>query len=258
MHIFFSPHPDDAPLSCGGLIHQLTAEGQRVLIVTIMGGDPPADIPDTPLVRELHARWGIGNRPSQVRREEDSAAAHILGADIQFFPFPDCIYRRGANGAALYPDGTALFAPYNAGTDWLQDASLIEVFLDDTLYQAARLYFPLAVGNHVDHQLAHGWAEQLKSQVDGAEIWFYEDYPYSQTQGAREAVLSSLPPQSVIRRDIVLSASDVHAKIESIRCYSSQLSTFWPDWDVMAAQVTAFLTAGGTRSPMETYWIGER
>jgi len=258
MHIFLSPHPDDAPLSCGGLIHQLTAGGQPVLILTTMGGDPPIIVPDTPLVRELHARWGIGSRPSQVRRDEDAAAAAFLGADIQFLDLPDCIYRRGADGQALYPDGEALFSTYQAGTDSAQDSRLIEVALGDRLYKATHLYFPLAVGHHVDHQIARAWADSLKLVVNEAEIWFYEDYPYSQTPGARAQVLASLPPESITRHDIVLSPSDVHAKIESIRCYGSQLSTFWPDWDTMAAQVTAFLTAGGTRSPMETYWIGER
>lgn len=257
MHIFFSPHPDDAPLSCGGLIHQLTSAGESALILTTMGGDPPNPAPDTPLVRELHARWGAGNLPSKIRREEDAAAARVLSAGIRFLDLPDCIYRRGADGQALYPTGEHLFAPYPAGTDLAQDSRLIEAIFDDVLVRARRLYFPLAVGNHVDHQLAHGWATMLKPIYPQAEIWFYQDYPYSEKLGAIEAALASRTPQSRIRHDIVLSASDVHAKIESIRCYGSQLSTFWPDWESMAAQMTAFLTAGGTRSPIETYWTGE-
>jgi LmbE family N-acetylglucosaminyl deacetylase len=201
----------------------------------------------------------VGNRPSQLRREEDAAAAKVLGADILFLNLPDCIYRRGTDGTALYPTGDTLFAPYRTGTDAAQDAHLLlESTLDKLLAKVTHFYFPLAIGNHVDHQIARGWVDALHSHAVNAEIWLYEDYPYSATAGAREQVLASFPPDSIRRYDMMLSPTDVHAKIESIRCYESQLSTFWPDWNTMTAQVKAFLTANGTRSPIETYWIGER
>lgn len=257
MHIFISPHPDDASLSCGGLIHHLTHAGESVLIITTMGGNPPTHAPDTPLIRELHARWGLGAHPSQVRRDEDAAAAKVLGADIRFLDLPDCIYRRGANGEALYPTGAELFAPYRVGTDIAQDVGVLMIAYGDVLKAATRVYFPLAVGNHVDHQIAHGWAGMFSAEGVTPEQWFYEDYPYSAVEGSREKVLGAFSPNFVKRYDMMLSPNDVHAKIDSIRCYESQLSTFWPNWETMAAQVTDFLTAGGTRSPMETYWIRE-
>lgn len=252
MHLFISPHPDDAPLSCGGLIHQLTTADEPVLIVTTMGGNPPIDTPDTPLIRELHARWGAGNQPSQRRREEDAAAANVLGAAIRFLTLPDCIYRRGADGKPLYPTGADLFAPYRLGTDLAEDSRWLREGCADVWQAVTRVYAPLAVGNHVDHQIARHWAVTVQ-----AEVWYYEDYPYSAVDGAREAAWASFSPNSIRRSDKVLSIDDLHAKIESIRCYSSQLSTFWPDWETMAEQVTDFLTAGGTRPPTETYWIRE-
>ena len=36
-HLFLSPHPDDAEIGCGGLIHQLRAEGQEVAIAVCAG-----------------------------------------------------------------------------------------------------------------------------------------------------------------------------------------------------------------------------
>jgi LmbE family N-acetylglucosaminyl deacetylase len=43
-HVFVSPHPDDAALSCGGLIASLRELGQSVTIITVYsGGSPTGD-----------------------------------------------------------------------------------------------------------------------------------------------------------------------------------------------------------------------
>jgi hypothetical protein len=39
-HVFVSPHPDDAALSCGGLIASLREIGQSVTILTVFSGGP--------------------------------------------------------------------------------------------------------------------------------------------------------------------------------------------------------------------------
>ncbi len=257
MHLFISPHPDDAALSCGGLIHQLAQTGQAVCILTTMGGDPPHPPPDTPRIRELHARWQAGAQPAALRRAEDAAAAAVLGASIRFAPLPDCIYRCDPAGTPLYPTGQYLFAEVRAGLDPAQPVTPVLAALGADLARIQRVYLPLAVGNHVDHQIARGWAAPLRAHLPpSAELWFYDDYPYSAQPNARSSALAAWPSA---QRDIqmVLSPTDVRAKIESIRCYQSQLSTFWANWDVMAAQLTNFMTADGTRPPVELYWTGE-
>ena len=37
-HVFLAPHPDDAALSCGGLIASLRELGQSVTILTVYSG----------------------------------------------------------------------------------------------------------------------------------------------------------------------------------------------------------------------------
>ncbi|MEZ0239268.1 MAG: PIG-L deacetylase family protein, partial [Chloroflexota bacterium] len=37
-HVFVAPHPDDAALSCGGLIASLRELGQNVTILTVFSG----------------------------------------------------------------------------------------------------------------------------------------------------------------------------------------------------------------------------
>ena len=57
--IYLAPHLDDAALSCGGQIYQLTAVGKQVLIVTIIAGDPPQNVVYSDFARELHERWEL-------------------------------------------------------------------------------------------------------------------------------------------------------------------------------------------------------
>ena len=173
MHLFLSPHPDDAVLSCGGLIHQLTQKGEPVTILTVMAGDPPDPLPDTPLVRELHQRWKIGENPVAVRRQEDEAAARVLGARVEFLSIPDCIYRT-AGGVGLYPVGDDdLFGDIHP--DDPARALLLQTPMPHSS-DAGRIYVPLGVGNHVDHQLVVAWAlEKLGGALD--TVFFYEDYP---------------------------------------------------------------------------------
>jgi len=41
-HVFVAPHPDDAALSCGGLIASLRELGQDVTILTVFSGNASA------------------------------------------------------------------------------------------------------------------------------------------------------------------------------------------------------------------------
>jgi LmbE family N-acetylglucosaminyl deacetylase len=61
-HVFISPHPDDAALSCGGLIASLRARGEPVAILTVFSGAGPlAQL--TPYQREA-----LGFGPNLARR----------------------------------------------------------------------------------------------------------------------------------------------------------------------------------------------
>src|SRR5258708_36539866 len=93
MHLFLSPHADDAALSCGGQIAQLTRKGETVIIFTLMAGDPPVDFHPTELTDTLHGRWNAadGFVATAARRKEDTMAARILGAMVKFGPYADPI-----------------------------------------------------------------------------------------------------------------------------------------------------------------------
>lgn len=236
-HLYLSPHFDDAALSCGGQIARHTAAGQRVLIVTITGGDPPPE-PASDTVRALHERWadsltteGVGAVKAMVaqRRAEDRAAAAVLGADTLHLSFLDCIYRCGPDGASHYPGPTDMFGSPAAADAATEDA-LAETFA--ALPPAGRVYLPLGVGGHVDHLATR----RAAGRVFAAPV-YYEDYPYTAWPGALAAVL---PPATRGRRTagtVWLSAADLATKIAAVAAYASQLSSFFSGPDDLAAKL---------------------
>ena len=58
-HVFISPHPDDAALSCGGLISSLRELGQSVTIITVFSGGAGAG---TDLTEYQRAALGFGSK----------------------------------------------------------------------------------------------------------------------------------------------------------------------------------------------------
>jgi LmbE family N-acetylglucosaminyl deacetylase len=234
-HLYLSPHFDDAALSCGGQIATLTAAGQTVLVVTVTGGDPPAE-PPSDTVRELHDRWtqsmtaeGVAGEAAAAmvaqRRAEDRAALAVLGAGWRHLPFLDCIYRCGPDDRALYPGPVDMFGPPNPD-DEATLAALAEAFA--ALPPAGRVYLPLGVGGHVDHLATRRAAERVF-----AAPLYYEEYPYTARPGALAAALADRPQRFQKTSEVWtaatvwLSAATLAAKTAAVAAYASQLSSFF-------------------------------
>lgn len=232
-HVFLSPHFDDAIFSCGGTIAQLVRSGQRVTIITVMGGDLPATIPDTPIVRELHERWQAGTNPIPTRQREDAAAAAMLGAEIIQLGVPDCVYRM-ADGQPLYPTEASLWGR-------IHPADRLETYADlsaaATLIASAHcLYAPLGVGHHVDHQLVRRWAVELAISSPTITLQFYTDFPYMKDSSKITMALADVET-TVQPRWVFLTQEDLKLKLEAMACYATQISTFWQNTDHMRQDV---------------------
>ena len=247
-HLYLSPHFDDAALSCGGQIATLTAAGQSVLVVTITGGEPPAEVPsDT--VRQLHERWATSllaeGQPGEAaglmvaqRRAEGRAGLAVLGAGWLPLSVLDCIYRCGPDDRALYPGPVDMFGPPNPDDDATL-AALSEAFA--ALPPTGHVYLPLGVGNHVDHLATRRAAERVF-----AAPLYYEEYPYTARPGALAEVFDR--PQSSSETSEVwasrwaaatvwLSAAALATKTAAVAAYASQLSSFFTGPDDLAAQL---------------------
>lgn len=240
--IYLSPHLDDAALSCGGQIAQRTARGERVLIVTVMAGDPPAaDQPATAVsdfVRLLHERWNLGDETVAARRAEDQAACAILGADCLHLDVLDCIYRTDASGSAFYTTNPALFGAVAPADLRQQLPPLCTAFA--ALPAAGVVISPLAVGNHVDHQLVRAAAEA----TFGTDLQYYEDYPYMRIPGARDRVIAPDAANWQVRV-ISLTATAVQAKVDAIAAFKSQVGSFFVNHADLEQQIAAFTTQTG-------------
>jgi LmbE family N-acetylglucosaminyl deacetylase len=244
-HIYLSPHLDDAVFSCGGLIHQQTQAGERVIIITVCAGGPPAG-PFSKFAQSLHERWQTPLEAVAVRRAEDLAALTLLGAEGIHLSAPDCIYRVDSSGQHLYASEESLFGDLH-----LSELNLVRRMADQIArlartFQHPRLYAPLGVGHHVDHQLTHQAAE-----VAGHVHAYYEDYPYvERDQGDTRAALAA----KLIPELVYLTPADLAAKIQAIAAYASQLSSFWEDEAALEAAIHDFADRVGEGRPAERLW----
>ncbi len=250
-HIYLSPHLDDAVLSCGGSIYRQAQRGESVAVVTVFAASPPPGDPLSPFARSLHDRWRAStpdagfDDPPAARRAEDHRALAVLSAGIEVIhrPLPDCIYRRDpTTGAALYASESAIFGPVHPA-----DPALAALSRLPEIPPGAVLYAPMAVGGHVDHRLLRKAASACDAPPGG--IRFYEDYPYAAHPGAVEAALGD--PARWEPVIVPLTEDALSTKIASIAEYHSQISTFWPDRDAMAAAIRAYTRAVGG----ERFWL---
>lgn len=249
-HLIIAPHPDDAVLSCGGLITTLVQAGERVTVFTVMAGPLPPDVVISPFIAEHLIRWELGPDPVPARRIEDQRAAAILGARVQFGPFPDALYRTDGQGSALYPDLERLFGDVHPDDPVLRAAEAITT----PAGSADVLYVPLGAGHHVDHLLVRDILLRWLAHRRELAVFFYEEYPYSADgddtiRVARAAI--PLPLTPVVRP---MGDAALTAKISAIACHRSQISTFWPDVDAMAAAVRDYARAVGAGAYAERLW----
>lgn len=238
--IYLSPHLDDAALSCGGQVYELTTAGQSVLIVTVMAGDPAAR-PSSQFAQLLHQRWQLDSDVGAARRAEDVAACGVLGADWQHWDFEDCIYRvEPETGRPLYISEQDIFGDVDPAEYGLIDELAARMML---LPARERLYVPLTLGHHVDHQLTRQAAERCFS---AASLFYYEDYPYAARQAAEQ--FAAQEPGWWQAQVIELTENGVAARIKAIQCFESQLSTVFKDGRDLAYQVRNYIeVVGGER-----------
>lgn len=239
--IYLAPHLDDAVLSCGGQIVEEKQRGGRVLVVTLMAGDPPAGL--SGYAESLHRRWQLAQDTVAARRREDEAACALLGAETLHWTVPDCIYRTDpVSGEPLYLSDEDIFGPVHPADQPLVEALAAQLA---ALPPCWRIVAPLTVGHHVDHQLTRLAAEH----AFGSGLEYYEDFPYVQTPGSLDFLhVDASTWLSWTSYAISVSQAALLVKVEAILAYESQLSTFFTDRADLERQVLGYAAAvGGER-----------
>lgn len=228
--IFISPHFDDVALSCGGLVWELTAAGNEVSIWTICGGIPSNAV-HSAIVDTLHERWKSNNQAAIIRQQEDIRSCQNLNADYMHFDLLDCIYRVNEVGSPLYPSEESLFGSIHPA-----DFILIDYYAQKLLHlipQNAIVVCPLAIGNHVDHQLSRQIAEKT-----GKVVWYYGDFPYIMRNPDH---LENVINNDWTSKKFTISSQGYQAWIDSVSAHASQLSTFWINLQNMETEFRQYL-----------------
>jgi LmbE family N-acetylglucosaminyl deacetylase len=226
MTIFFSPHPDDAVLSCGGIIANTVAEKEDVIVCTVMAGDPEPGLSKSELVQKVHGESALTKKLMATRRKEDVLACNQLGARIEQLDIPDAIYRHDDSGEFLYLNDTrgidkSIYGSVAAfdliTTLEIMNTTITTVFASSG--SITRAYAPLALEGHVDHVLTRmaveRWAKAAK-----VPVVYYEDYPYCR-------YLKTVPQDSVKGMYSVATPIDVAKKMASMECYQTSFSTMF-------------------------------
>ena len=229
--VYLSPHFDDVALSCGGLIWEQVQAGDTVSIWTVCAGAPTAG-DFSPFALELHSRWETGPKATAKRKQEDLRSCRHLGARRHYFNLLDCIYRRHPEtGEFLYASEAALNGSLHPGDN--KTISALQADLERSIKANMNVVCPLAIGNHVDHQLTRIALERM-----GYPAWYYPDYPYVEHHPAR---VKKMKQEGWVSRLFPVSRHGLFAWQDSIAAHGSQISTFWSNEDEM-------------RQAVETYW----
>ncbi len=248
--MYVSPHLDDAVLSCGGLIHRQIQAGASVLIATIFAGAPSRSTLSS-FAAKLHAQWGHLTDPIAARREEDRRAMLVLGADSTYLEYPDAIYR-SEEISFLYPCEDALFGTLHPA-DLRLVSQLAKAIVEICSPPLSTIYAPLAVGNHVDHQLAREAALTLHCR--SYPVIFYEDYPYVEVPGALMRGLERISIERWTEEVHFLDEGNLATKIRAIAAYGSQMKNLFQSADAMAQRVTNYARAlSSEQGYAERYW----
>ncbi len=200
------------------------------------------------------------------RRVEDERYAYFAEASIVFLDMPDAVFR-GYEG-----DAQLLGAPRD------DDAAPFELLRQEIdRLEPQRVYLPLGVGGHVDHQLCREVGVRLLEEgrrwvMPGPDyagmVAFYEDFPYAWWSdfrglaGLADNPFGRLPVGVSLSAEFADITDQLEAKIMGISLYESQLDRLFDGKREMANAVRTYGRAiaevGGVDGSAERYWVSGR
>jgi LmbE family N-acetylglucosaminyl deacetylase len=255
-HLFLSPHYDDIPLSAGATVRLLADHGRAPETLIVFGSEPDRDRPLSAFAEAMHAGWGLSaNEVIASRQAEEAAAAAVLGAQTRVLPFRDAIYR-----GDYYLSNDDLFGSPAAEEASLPAAISASLDLADSADTATRIYAPLGVGKHVDHQIVHLAGRELAGR--GWDVWFYEDIPYALKPMALDARLAEIGATTRLAPIARVPARTVwDQKIGAILRYPSQLETVFQQYvgvgttrEEISEALSAYAARAGDGAMVERFW----
>jgi LmbE family N-acetylglucosaminyl deacetylase len=201
-----------------------------------------------------------------TRRLEDERYAYFAEASVVHLDLPDAVYRGYEGDAELL------------GMPRPDDPAPVDILRREiNRLEPQKVYFPLGVGNHVDHQLLREVGIALLEEgrrwvMPGPEytgiVTFYEDFPYAwwsdfgRLEDLPEGALDGLPADVSLWPEYADISDQVERKISGITLYRSQLGNLFGGPKKMAANVRGYGVRvgalGGLPGLAERYWSSVR
>ncbi|MBB4277714.1 PIG-L deacetylase family protein [Rhizobium mongolense] len=255
-HLFLSPHLDDAPFSCAGLIRKLTSGGDEVIISTLITADATGAL--TPLASRFHGVWNRGDRPYAIRREEDLRVADFLGARCRHEGFLDAIYRKDDIAEPIYSDIPELFAGLKPADQKHVEAAAARLGQIISEERPDIVYAPIGIGRHADHLMVVAAAKDVC--LGRLPLRLYEEFPY---------LLGEFPAEHPITVELGLELSgwqgavpefidvELAVRIEAARLYPSQISEIFGNNAGLVETMQRHAERYEARSGSERLWTPE-
>jgi LmbE family N-acetylglucosaminyl deacetylase len=200
------------------------------------------------------------------RRVEDERYAYFAEASIVFLDLPDAVFRGYDGDAELL------------GTPREDDETPFDLLREEIdRLEPQRVYFPLAVGGHVDHQLCRSVGVRLLQEprrwvMPGPDyagmVAFYEDFPYALWNDFRSLdaldrdPFVDLPTGVTVNPEFADITDELEVKVMGISFYESQLERLFDDTVAMANAVRShgriIAEIGGVDGSAERYWVSGR
>lgn len=166
---------------------------------------------------------------------------------MRWLGLPDAIYRD------RYTSDRELFGPLPAEENELAFHLAEEIRGLPEWREGNRVFVPLGIGSHVDHQLVFEAGRCLAAL--GVEVYAYEDCPYAiHTPEGRHIRLAALDGK--VREPVLVPVAEtLEQRLEAIACYASQVPVIFRFTQDFRSAVTEFAQeVGGEPGPAERFW----
>lgn len=196
-----APHCDDAMLALGG--HILLDPGVYDVVVVF------ATTAWTTLSEKLSTE-----EITILNQTEEIKVARAANIHLKLIETPEALMR----GYTAWNDQSI------SKSDLMLIGKLWEE-LSEIFFEYDDIYFPLAIGGHVDHRIVRHLVLQnyLKLQKAGVNLYAYEDLPYA-WYGDNDKALNSLIKKHRVTPITLDISSSINKKMDLLRIYRSQLS----------------------------------
>ncbi|MGV8001878.1 PIG-L family deacetylase [Photorhabdus temperata subsp. temperata] len=256
MHLFLSPHLDDAALSAGGLIHKLVSENKKVVVLTFF----------TEYDKNLTSHYLHSARNDNMnsfiklyskRANEDIAFCNKLSAIPIHGKILDCIYRTDQCGEPMYKNSAVIYSGLVHKSDYAFD--MAQDIIEETLlnYQPDYIYAPLGIGRHVDHIIINNLVHNIKDSRK-LKILLYEDFPYVlgeypiiNPDGLEHALLRN----NKFDKRAILVGIDLKEKMQNILFYESQLEPLFGNESNLLISLEKYHHSINKTKIQERFWL---